>query len=1153
MITLIPSLCFSNESYLIPMKHSLPIAITILSIFASLGAAQPIEIAGTVIHPDSSAVEGASVKLTVADIATVTDSTGKFRVVVASTDFKKAPNFKEVPTTFNGKFVSFCIPKEGTSVSIEIFDISGKRIAIPVNNTFTTGNYVFNPFTISNFLLSSQFYLLRVRIGNKVNVFKVMGVDNRRAAKDRNRGAAGTPALMKTMADEVHDTLVISKQGYFDLQIIIDNYTKDLGPLVLIKMPLIPDTKNIGNEQVIILPQSNTSIEGSVKISSFTGNLIKPWKNDSVICSPIVISAREVLHDTSGFVIRIPLTLNRLKNPDALTVFAILQKDSLSIQYHGYLSGDTLTIHLPSIDSGMVISAGYNPNMVSIDVNYDSLFNRPGLNKKVTTTTHWPRYKWWCAFDQLDGSLRQYVADYYKKGSIADVTASDINIFLIDRLIIPSIDISYTYERMGFRAPEFDSIYNPPHSHINGDYLKGSYLGYYYLFFLIPEINAYAYGETNRFINNSWEPKGIFISPYWLTKVEPAVELGSGKGIFAHEMMHGIIYGYDLDYIFNNSPIESVNSYCASRIFHEAIATVCGHTLDYNLSGTNGIFVRPSPMTLKLPTKTITSNNAYLLDFPLLQDTTYRYHYHDFFAYFAIKYKNNKLDYLSDLLQTISSKLTWSAAPGWTMDQYILHNLKSTNTYFNDSLWFYYSDFIRNRAYEHNEACSLRIADPVDKRYLRNDLFKLSVPSVLSNINSKPLTCNINSFQSVFLKLNTTTIPKDTPLGLMITSKSVPIQPESLQVVFYPENSDGTGNLNGTVISNDFRWSKAGANEDTMVVNLSPIRNAEGQAYGTLLIMNCAFRTAEEVTCQLITAPDFEVTMTLSANGVIPLVVTFVPKCKPNSSPVRSWTWNFDDGATSRLEKPSHIYSKRGLYSFTVIGEGPVGIRTTTYPDAITATPYTIVNTLTSRKSLECTGTSCNASIDANRSNCFVLDYGASFDNVDGTFEFKLAGEDVSCAGPCSLFISEDKSTWLPLWGTRTGATANSTTTYEGDIYNEDRSFRYIAAYAPNCGMELFDYTIHKKPSAYFVESTSIPKIGDKVVFNGESCLTINNGDPASTAIKSYLWDFGDGHIATGQIVEHVFATAGTFPVTLFITDQQNGNDFMVKTVAVTE
>ncbi|MDZ7926462.1 MAG: hypothetical protein U5L46_04930 [Agrobacterium sp.] len=74
-------------------------------------------------------------------------------------------------------------------------------------------------------------------------------------------------------------------------------------------------------------------------------------------------------------------------------------------------------------------------------------------------------------------------------------------------------------------------FYNPPHSHINGDYLKGSYLGYYYLFFLIPEIDAYAVGETHRFITNSWEPKGL-ISPYWLTKVEPAVELGSGKAYF---------------------------------------------------------------------------------------------------------------------------------------------------------------------------------------------------------------------------------------------------------------------------------------------------------------------------------------------------------------------------------------------------------------------------------------------------------------------------------------------------------------------------------------------------------------------------------------------------------------------------------------------
>ena len=49
-------------------------------------------------------------------------------------------------------------------------------------------------------------------------------------------------------------------------------------------------------------------------------------------------------------------------------------------------------------------------------------------------------------------------------------------------------------------------------------------------------------------------------------------------------------------------------------------------------------------------------------------------------------------------------------------------------------------------------------------------------------------------------------------------------------------------------------------------------------------------------------------------------------------------------------------------------------------------------------------------------------------------------------------------------------------------------------------------------------------------------------GSGAGDGALSYSWSFGDGASATGQTVTHVFATEGTFNVTLTVTDTRGGS-----------
>lgn len=73
-------------------------------------------------------------------------------------------------------------------------------------------------------------------------------------------------------------------------------------------------------------------------------------------------------------------------------------------------------------------------------------------------------------------------------------------------------------------------------------------------------------------------------------------------------------------------------------------------------------------------------------------------------------------------------------------------------------------------------------------------------------------------------------------------------------------------------------------------------------------------------------------------------------------------------------------------------------------------------------------------------------------------------------------------------------------------------------------------------PSANFTFSPTAPRAGTSVSFNASTSFTNEPG----RQIASYSWDFGDGSplVVTGnQIVFHTFGAAGSYRVTLVVTD----------------
>ena len=83
--------------------------------------------------------------------------------------------------------------------------------------------------------------------------------------------------------------------------------------------------------------------------------------------------------------------------------------------------------------------------------------------------------------------------------------------------------------------------------------------------------------------------------------------------------------------------------------------------------------------------------------------------------------------------------------------------------------------------------------------------------------------------------------------------------------------------------------------------------------------------------------PPFAAFTATPLSGIAPLTVAFDSSASTGTAPL-TYAWNFGDGGTSTLPKPSHEYTAAGSYPVTLTVSNKAGISTTTPPTTITVT-----------------------------------------------------------------------------------------------------------------------------------------------------------------------------------------------------------------------
>ncbi|MBN1167917.1 MAG: PKD domain-containing protein [Methanospirillaceae archaeon] len=239
-------------------------------------------------------------------------------------------------------------------------------------------------------------------------------------------------------------------------------------------------------------------------------------------------------------------------------------------------------------------------------------------------------------------------------------------------------------------------------------------------------------------------------------------------------------------------------------------------------------------------------------------------------------------------------------------------------------------------------------------------------------------------------------------------------------------------------------------------------------------------------------------------NGNAPLTVSFYDTSKGIPT---SWSWDFGDGEKSVEKNPVHIYKKSGTYSVTLQTKNIAGSDTKTKSDYITVTepvPLPVA--------------------------------GFVGDPRNGSSPLTVIFTDLSTGNPDS-------------WEWSFGDSGTSTEQNPVHVYQTAGTFTVTLTVTNAAGMatkiEENYITVVSLPDPPHAAFSLDPKSGNAPLLVRFTDLSTGE------AISSWFWNFGDGQTSSEQNPVHTYTSAGTFDVSLTVTNP-GGSDTALQSGCVT-
>jgi PKD repeat protein len=301
-----------------------------------------------------------------------------------------------------------------------------------------------------------------------------------------------------------------------------------------------------------------------------------------------------------------------------------------------------------------------------------------------------------------------------------------------------------------------------------------------------------------------------------------------------------------------------------------------------------------------------------------------------------------------------------------------------------------------------------------------------------------------------------------------------------------------------------------------------------------------------------------------SADKTTVMVGTNVNFTDQSSYNPTSWSWTFEGGtpATSTVQNPTVTYNTLGTFDVTLVATNSLGSDTETKLNYITVTdtpiycssqgntqvdeyiggvqvadlnntsgpsPYSDFTSMTANMTA---GSTVNVTLTPVFTGTIYTEYWTIWIDYNKDGDFEDAGE--------SVFSD---------FGT-TVITGSFTVQSGVDVTTRMRVTMKYGSYATPC--ETFTYGEVEDYTANITTGGNLSPTADfTFTTNGLTANFTDTSTDSDGTIVAWDWNFGDGNTSTAQNPSHTYAAAGTYSVTLTVTDDDGATDSVTKDVTV--